>query len=102
MENPKEEPNYNMKQETLAEMERLEEEPKQETLVEAALNYSTDMLGTIYEELEKAFAKGAKWQQERSYNEEEVLYILKELEIECVINPRRIEIEEWFEQFKKK
>ena len=33
---PKEEPNYNMKQEILAEMERLEEEPKQETLEDAA------------------------------------------------------------------
>jgi hypothetical protein len=32
----KEEPNYNMKQDILAEMERLEEEPKQETLEEVA------------------------------------------------------------------
>jgi len=46
--------------------------------------------------------EGAKWQQERSYSEEEVLEMLKELEIECVINPRRTEIKEWFEQFKKK
>lgn len=40
-------------------------------------------------------------QQERSYSDEEVIAMLKELEIECVINPRRTEIEEWFEQFKK-
>jgi hypothetical protein len=40
--------------------------------------------------------------QQQGYSEEEVLDILKELEIECVINPRRTEIREWFEQFKKK
>ena len=45
---------------------------------------------------------GYESMQERSYSEEEVLDILKELEIECVINPRRTEIREWFEQFKKK
>jgi hypothetical protein len=51
---------------------------------------------------ETLFIAGGKWQQERSYSEEEVLDILKELEIECVINPRRTEIREWFNKFKKK
>jgi hypothetical protein len=48
------------------------------------------------------FIDGFKLAQERSYSEEEVLEMLKELEIECVINPRRTEIKEWFKQFKKK
>jgi hypothetical protein len=56
----------------------------------------------ISEELQVSFINGYKLAQERSYSEEEVLDILKELEIECVINPRRTEIREWFNKFKKK
>jgi hypothetical protein len=58
----------NMKKGTMSEAIKqvITDKLKQETLVEAALNYSTDMLGTIYEELEKAFVKGAKWQQEQN------------------------------------
>jgi hypothetical protein len=83
---------------------------KQETLVEAALNYSTDMLGTIYEELEKAFTKGAKWQQERSYNEEDMKLAfeagydrntLESLEIADSEQDYR-NFDEFIEQFKKK
>jgi len=73
-----------------------------ETLEEAAEKLYSDKLYPMYGGLRRdAFINGAKWQQERSYSEEEVLAMLKELEIECVINPKRIEIKEWFEQFKK-
>jgi ribosomal 50S subunit-associated protein YjgA (DUF615 family) len=48
---------------------------------------------------EHGFKDGAKWQQERSYSEEEVINILVEFsaEIKNISN-----ITEWFEQFKKK
>ena len=81
-----------------------------ETLEEAALNYSTDMLGTIYEELEKAFAKGAKWQQKRNYSEEEVLVLLHK-SCDYIYASAKIGTDKklmpnlligWFEQFKKK
>jgi len=44
-----------------------------------------------------AFINGAKWQQERSYSEEEVLKLL----LNCPTNTEKETIE-WFEQFKKK
>jgi hypothetical protein len=44
------------------------EEPKQETLEEAAKRYATDMSGTYYEDLYNAFINGAKWQQEQDKN----------------------------------
>jgi len=47
--------------------------------------------------IQKGFELGAKWQQERSYSEEEVIEILLNFRAE---NPRYIE--EWFEQFKNK
>ena len=86
---PQEEPNYNMKQEILDEMKRIEE-PKQETLEEAAENYYK-----LYQ-VKEGFIDGAKWQQERMYSEEEVLKLLKEFHF----------VDEnyktWFEQNKKK
>jgi hypothetical protein len=40
-----------------------------------------------------------KWQQERSYSEEEVLKLLRELDNEiCEVES----IKDWFEKFKKK
>jgi hypothetical protein len=75
--------------------------PKQETLEEAALNYSTDMLGTIYEELEKAFAKGSKWQMERSYSEEEVINLLYIRSMCQEHYESDAEVREWFNKFKK-
>ena len=47
----------------------------------------------------KSFIKGAKWQQERSYSEKEVIDILVEFsaDIKKVWN-----ITKWFEQYKKK
>ena len=58
--------------------------------------------GWKYETTESSARLVAEHVVETMYSEEEVLEMLRELEIECVINPRRTEIEEWFEQFKKK
>jgi hypothetical protein len=56
------------------------EEPKQETLEEAAEKHflnSPDAYG-INEECRNSFIEGAKWQQERSYSEEEVRKAIQE------------------------
>jgi hypothetical protein len=51
------------------------------------------------------FEKGAKWQQERSYSEEEVMNILKERDLHNCINMNGnntwVDRPQWFEQFKK-
>ena len=48
----------------------------------------------------KSFIKGAKWQAERMYSEEEVFELLENL-VET-FNPPTDHLKEWFEQFKKK
>lgn len=49
-----------------------------------------------------ACLRGAKWQQERSYSEEEVRLMIRELSTDLYeIHPLE-SLEEWFEQFKKK
>jgi hypothetical protein len=74
---------------------------KQETLEEAknnALNNYEHVEGNLYStSFKNGFEIGVKWQQEISYSEEEVLYLLYKL---WEANPRNIK--EWFEQFKKK
>lgn len=85
------------------------EEPKQETLEEAAKKYANKVWDysdsnekTLHTNCNKAFLKGAKWQQEKSYSEEEVLEILK-LRLKWFrILPDEFEDNKWFEQFKKK
>jgi hypothetical protein len=44
---------------------------------------------------------GAKWQAERMYSEEEVLNILYK-HTEDLLAGKKVTLEEWFEQFKKK
>jgi hypothetical protein len=50
------------------------------------------------------FTKGAKWQSERMYSEEEVLQMYKDYEAYVIKTPitEVIEFSKWFEQFKKK
>jgi hypothetical protein len=84
------------------------EEPKQETLEEAAEKYClinnipTDQMivktdrSCEFETPVTMFIKGAKWQQERSYSEEEVLTIVGDCDGSVV------QAKKWFEQFKKK
>jgi hypothetical protein len=67
------------------------EEPKQETLEEAALNYSKQFLSTQ----EYDFKEGAKWQQERMYSKED-------LRTAWMAAKNSSDFNEWFEQFKKK
>jgi hypothetical protein len=88
--------------------------PKQETLEEVAKKYATNhgMMAYVFPEKEKSFIDGAKWQQERSYSEEEVLAMLSEVRKGSMVtsstNNRTywdfdIKSEKkWFEQFKNK
>jgi hypothetical protein len=46
-----------------------------------------------------AFKQGAKWQQERSYSEKEVKYIISEALQSALV---KVDLEQWFKQFKKK
>jgi hypothetical protein len=60
---------------------------------------------TIHEQYQyDAFIKGAKWQAERMYSEEEVYNLLYNLACEVVkdydYTPKKLD--KWFEQFKKK
>ena len=84
---------------------------KQETLEEAAERYSNDwerITGLDYseelpEEINKIdFINGAKWQEERSYSEEEVIDLLQEMNDYPTIFEGRIDIKEWFDRNKKK
>ena len=89
-----------------------------ETLEEAAENYAIDKqnenASKYYMALE-SFQEGAKWQQERSYSEEEVKNLIKIIEWydkESDVRPNytpdieerigEISMWDWFEQFKKK
>ncbi len=48
------------------------------------------------------FVEGAKWQQERMYSDEEVIDLLQEMNNWPTTFEGKIDIREWFEQFKKK
>ena len=71
---------------------------EKETLEEAAKNYSNKRHANINSEIVLAFIKGAKWQQERMYSEEDL-----KLAFFNGGNMKSIEeFDYWFEQFKKK
>jgi hypothetical protein len=74
---------------------------RKETLEEAAerLNYFVLNGRTPFN---NGFKEGAKWQQERSYSEEEVLNILYEHTVYLFGEKKHLLLEEWFEQFKNK
>jgi len=72
---------------------------KQETIEEAAENKYG--LSNQYSKNRIGFIAGAKWQQERSYSEEEVIKILYQFHYDLV-NSNFDSKKEWFEQFKKK
>jgi hypothetical protein len=83
--------------------------PKQETLEEAAKSnaiYEAEKNPNPSKEhfklaLKRAVLRGAKWQQEISYSEEEVLEIIRQYALEeHLITSSKPDI--WFEQFKKK
>ena len=67
---------------------------KQETLEDAAERHRYGL--SIHN-----FVRGAKWQQERMYSEEEVVKILYQFHYDLV-NSNFDTKEKWFKQFKKK
>lgn len=75
---------------------------KQETLEEAAEKYfkEKEILGYTYE-IRDGFILGAKWQQERMYNEEELLKII-DLLFHKYASSFRIDAKEDFLLSKKK
>jgi hypothetical protein len=85
---------------------------KEETLEEAAYQARRDYQDEVGKDgmnecimfdamkIQKGFELGGKWQAERMYSEEEVLEIL--FELSCNSDTDKEEVEEWFEQFKKK
>ena len=76
---------------------------KQETLEQAAENYTKDGTKHYMEKtnVELGFIEGAKWQAERSFNNEEVIKIIQECKSYLSFGDEFDEIK-WFEQFKKK
>jgi hypothetical protein len=74
---------------------------KQETLEEAAILNCQSITHPYCDREKLMFIKGAKWQEERMYNEEEVLEIIRQYALEeHLITSSKPDI--WFEQFKKK
>jgi len=74
-----------------------------ETLEEATVRLTSDEKD-IAKRLEAVYyiTKGAKWQSERIYSEEEVLDMLNNLRLDSYNHGMgRIELLEWFEKFKK-
>jgi hypothetical protein len=71
---------------------------KQETIEEAAKNHSNQ---TIRDDSEKSFIVGAKWQQERSYSEEEVI-AFGEFIFKHTLLAHSKGVKNLFEQFKNK
>jgi hypothetical protein len=70
---------------------------KQETLEEVAENESEYLADWEDKEMyQKAFIEGAKWQQERSYSEEDLEVAFFEGQF------GKYSFNDWFEQFKKK
>ena len=80
---------------------------KQETL-EEAMERLSNIVGVGGISDKHAFMLGTFWQQERSYSEKEVLNITQQLRIKLKSGVLKwqddfeFDLEEWFEQFKKK
>jgi hypothetical protein len=73
-----------------------------ETLEEAAEhNYPNGDIWTEEQAVIRrlAFKNGAKWHAERSYSDEEVMHIVSEALQSALVT---VDLEQWFEQFKKK
>jgi hypothetical protein len=89
-------------------MKNIQEEPKQETLEEAAKRtYQKGLQDDIDLSFYDGVRLGAKWQEERMYNEEEVIKLL--IYCKTVFGGSGLEdytpddeVKEWFEQFKTK
>ena len=69
---------------------------KQETLEEVAERKFQNIGDRLI------FEEGAKWQQERSYSEEEVLNMINDYDASQILFNEKYTYNEWFEQYKKK
>jgi hypothetical protein len=76
-----------------------QEEPKQLTDLEIAIKLE-EIDREEYQSV-KDFSRGAKWQAKRMYSEEEVLNILYK-HTKDLLAGKKITLEQWFEQYKKK
>jgi hypothetical protein len=77
---------------------------EKETIEEAADLWATDTKNVHPADsfiAKQSFIKGAKWQAERMYSEEEVYDILVEHTIE-LFKKESTTLNEWFEKYKKK
>jgi hypothetical protein len=72
-----------------------------ETLEEAAKKYANQFVWVEYSSVQFDFIEGGKWQAERMYSYEEVLNILYK-HTEDMLAGKKVTLDEWFEQFKKK
>jgi hypothetical protein len=74
---------------------------KRETLEEAVKNYCIKKYSVWVSDSDKSddFINGAKWQAERMYSEEEVKFIISEALQSALV---KVDLEQWFKQFKKK
>ena len=80
------------------------EEPKQETLEEAAFNFTAGKpVKEVYSRMDfvKGAKFGAKWQADRMYSEEEVLELIWKYETRKTSMVGYGNVKKWFEQFKK-
>jgi hypothetical protein len=85
---------------------KLIEETKQETLEEAAYR-EIGIIKGVYnphhkEQEAKGFVRGAKWQAERMYSEEELHRIIGSYNAHLTAFSVNFTYDKWFEQFKKK
>lgn len=78
-----------------------QEEPKQETLEEAAYRLSAEKFEPKHIGFMLGVIEGSKWKAERMYSEEEVFSILDKVFHMYASNHRK-DAKEWFKQFKKK
>ena len=83
-------------------------EEQKETLEEASEKYAEGKSSSsVFQEAHKKdFINGAKWQQERSYSEEDLREAFKQSRLAKIFErdmpPVYESFDEWFEQFKKK
>ncbi len=84
------------------------EEPKQETLEEAAYRLSAEKFEPKHIAFMLGVIEGAKWQQERSYSEEDLRIAFEAGHKKGFSgypnteNWKELPLKEWFEKFKKK
>ena len=83
-----------------------QENPKQETIEEAAERYLENVNEKVHKDLERdswikiGFIAGAKWQAERMYSEEELIQKILDFRFISNTDTTRYEVTEWVKKFK--